>query len=686
MITENLSTLKIHKLTQEQYDREFASGNIDESALYLTPTNETVGIKTPDGGEIFNDYENNAAIGDLTHSEGQGNIAGAKGFDILSIGEGSFTLDDVTGLAVGDVYSLKYDNNWLNYGSIQSIDPETNTVIVDNIPANDSLELDDEGNVITGTLLNTFNVANKPTVGTKYIATGAHAEGRYNKALRDATHVEGILNTALGRYAHVEGNGNTAYHNAHAEGIDNVSQGYHSHSEGGKNQVVGDYSHVEGLENIVTGKSAHAEGFINTVSGNYSHTEGCVNTSSAYATHTEGYENEATVKGAHAEGHKNKSNAYAAHTEGRYNTVTKDAGHAEGNTNTVTGTAAHAEGKNNTVSGASAHVEGEGNTEVAGSASHAEGKNNTVTSTATAAHAEGSGNTVSGTNSHAEGGSNTASGNQSHVEGYENTASAYAAHAEGQNTQALHRASHTSGLRTKTSSDFQTVVGKDNADAPDSFFVVGNGSGDAARSNAFTVNKDGTASVQSDPTSELHVANKKYVDSAMNSAKGYSDELVLESINNLCDVELYIMNQRIETIESSGSYTDMTLPSYEEMEPGVVYMGVSNKTVETFMNKPVYKLGISYIVPEVGNTFFENVPLVGEHGLLGIIITSASITVISPDVSFGDGEHYIGSKVVNNASVYIRPVNELNNYLNIRFEDNLYKNDIIAIEVKFIRS
>lgn len=37
MITENLSTLKIHKLTKEQYERELAAGRIDESAIYLTP-------------------------------------------------------------------------------------------------------------------------------------------------------------------------------------------------------------------------------------------------------------------------------------------------------------------------------------------------------------------------------------------------------------------------------------------------------------------------------------------------------------------------------------------------------------------------------------------------------------------------------------------------------------------------
>lgn len=40
MVTENLSTLKIHKLTQAQYDRELTNGTIDENALYLTPDEE----------------------------------------------------------------------------------------------------------------------------------------------------------------------------------------------------------------------------------------------------------------------------------------------------------------------------------------------------------------------------------------------------------------------------------------------------------------------------------------------------------------------------------------------------------------------------------------------------------------------------------------------------------------------
>ena len=37
MQTKNVSTLKIHTLTKEQYERELANGNIQENELYLTP-------------------------------------------------------------------------------------------------------------------------------------------------------------------------------------------------------------------------------------------------------------------------------------------------------------------------------------------------------------------------------------------------------------------------------------------------------------------------------------------------------------------------------------------------------------------------------------------------------------------------------------------------------------------------
>ena len=66
MITENLSTLKIHKLTQAQYDRELAAGRIDENALYLTP-DEVMN----EGGYVTEDYVDNVvgSLDDLTTTD-----------------------------------------------------------------------------------------------------------------------------------------------------------------------------------------------------------------------------------------------------------------------------------------------------------------------------------------------------------------------------------------------------------------------------------------------------------------------------------------------------------------------------------------------------------------------------------------------------------------------------------------
>lgn len=63
MITENLSTLEIHKLTQEQYDRELAAGNINDTALYLTPEEEGV------SKEEFNAFKDSLIIDNLTSTD-----------------------------------------------------------------------------------------------------------------------------------------------------------------------------------------------------------------------------------------------------------------------------------------------------------------------------------------------------------------------------------------------------------------------------------------------------------------------------------------------------------------------------------------------------------------------------------------------------------------------------------------
>lgn len=60
MITDNLSTLKIHKLSQAQYERELAAGNIDSSALYLTPEEDIDLTPYATKEEVADTYETKA--------------------------------------------------------------------------------------------------------------------------------------------------------------------------------------------------------------------------------------------------------------------------------------------------------------------------------------------------------------------------------------------------------------------------------------------------------------------------------------------------------------------------------------------------------------------------------------------------------------------------------------------------
>ena len=68
MITENVSTLKIHNLTQAQYDREAEAGTLEETSIYLTPDEE---IEAPiiylvttdeDGNVIFGEGQNGVQL------------------------------------------------------------------------------------------------------------------------------------------------------------------------------------------------------------------------------------------------------------------------------------------------------------------------------------------------------------------------------------------------------------------------------------------------------------------------------------------------------------------------------------------------------------------------------------------------------------------------------------------------
>ena len=61
MIIQDLATLKIHRLTQEQYDKALAEGVLDETALYLTPEEE---VTVDDTLTIPGAFADAKAVGD----------------------------------------------------------------------------------------------------------------------------------------------------------------------------------------------------------------------------------------------------------------------------------------------------------------------------------------------------------------------------------------------------------------------------------------------------------------------------------------------------------------------------------------------------------------------------------------------------------------------------------------------
>ena len=87
----------------------------------------------------------------------------------------------------------------------------------------------------------------------------------------------------------------------------------------------------------------------------------------------------------------------------------------------------------------------------------------------------------------------------------------WCSHAEGSWTKAIGDCSHAGGDHTIAGYDNQTAIGKYNDNQENTLFEVGNGS-QSSRSNAFEVHSDGRATVGADPTADMDVATKKYVD------------------------------------------------------------------------------------------------------------------------------------------------------------------------------
>lgn len=317
----------------------------DSDDIYIIESGSGgVGQATEYGGEIFNDYENNQALGKYSHAEGYrtqalGANSHAEGQHTVASGRDSHAGGEDT-LASG-ARSMAIGYQTIASGS-DSMAQGKNTVALA------------EGSHAEG-----FETS---TVEYKKDSNGNYLDTSGNITTDPAKYV--II--AQGKYAHVEGrNAIASGQYSHSEGFETKSSSSYAHSEGTKTSAVGNGAHAEGNGTLAAGTSSHAEGYTTQTD------------SKATGSHAEGYNTIAYGNYSHAEGRGTKSYGEASHTEGRNCQTTSAAqcAHAEGINTKAAGTYSHAEGSNSQSNGNSSHAEGE-YTIAAGRAQHVSGKYN----------------------------------------------------------------------------------------------------------------------------------------------------------------------------------------------------------------------------------------------------------------------------------------------------------------------
>ena len=483
-------------------DVEKLEGEIDSVKEAAIAINNLPGQKTDNGGEIFNNYEENEAVGQYSHAEGWTTKAGQQG------------LKNITKVSNTNVITIS--NSYEEFGLLHTkLDMITNKVI--SVKLNPKVEYEKENktnyNYIAIGIVEAAEIEGGATIkltikkNEKYLSTNyaedwdnfilaqaneksvlwfpelidlgnfdmgdsAHAEGELGQASGYSAHKEGYGSKALGAYSHAEGQNTVAMHGAHAEGQGALASGTRSHAEGYYTKATNLTSHAEGYTTRATGEHSHVEGYQNIAFGNNSHAQGTLTISKGDNSHAEGEKTYAGGKNSHAEGlglnttnsitepmwtdlkynlpEKNNSKNYGAignysHSEGNATYAQGENSHAENHETIASGKNSHAEGYKTTASGESSHAEGQ-STIASGVRAHAEGQS--TNAIGDQSHAEGNGTHAEGKYSHAEGANTHAIGNNSHTEGSATWANGSNGHAEGYGSIANGGTTHAEGHQT----------------------------------------------------------------------------------------------------------------------------------------------------------------------------------------------------------------------------------------------
>ena len=237
---------------------------VAEAFAGFTPIDEDqlVGKKTEQGGEIFNDYENNKALAENTSVSGISNQAGYYVFPIASWVGISISNDKKTAsiftnytavidlYAAGDIIQLDIGSHFYNRYKIVKIteshdaNGRTDGIYVIIAPTYGETITDDLS-LSSDKTDNWFYVVDKGDWTAEFIthSAGASARGKNNIAIGAQSDASGKNNIAIGDLSTVTGRDNKA--------------GYAAHAGGGYSEAMPSYSDTHGYR-LKAGRNSQA--------------------------------------------------------------------------------------------------------------------------------------------------------------------------------------------------------------------------------------------------------------------------------------------------------------------------------------------------------------------------------------------------------------------------------------------
>ena len=593
--------------------------------------------------------------------------AGSKAYLITACDQTAktFTLDGVYGLAVGDVYSITASGyaNVEDVGKITAINGKV--VTVDHLPVENGVGY---GNAVPhsdalpenfpqGLAAPYFRIIAKPTVGSQSIGTAALAGGISTEAQMDTSFATGKGSKSVGKYGVAMGNKNTAYYSAAAiGGGSNKAFGKNSAIIGGSSNKTNGYADfiLGGQNNETSGGAAFATGSWNKVPG--------------FNAAAFGLYNESHGKNDFVTGYRNIVNGYCAAAFGLAHNIK-----GKGNFATGQGSGAKEGAENCFITGQSNLAENAAGCILAGLDNAVVGES--VENKILQGVMLGRSNKVTGHYGVAAGYNNVAN-TQSVALGVNNVADVWRAFALG------------TGLKAKYMD--QVVVGGFNVINGNAAFIVGNGTSDTSRSNAFVVNKDGSAEVGKQGTKDSSVVTLGTLEERTAKLGGALTGLSRGAV--LCLNDISPVEHQIELTAGSKNLLNLTLAKNAQFF--TVTEKTENKICATAPNaennQPVLEL-FNAKLPAGTYTLscsisLENVPdavdNVSADRRNEILVFKDGTFITKTDAIIADGTYFKQLSFTLPAEATVR-VGWYRNICDIKPDDSLYKVTLSNVQLEF---